>query len=161
PETVDVRFLMRRALQSDLVQGALDYVFLDCPPRLTTACINALTASDFVLIPVQVEAVSVRSVQHLLLRLRELREAKVVPNLEVLGLLANMVTAKVDAKGSQEAKLLVTAADAALLPNIWGQPVKIFDTKLLRGHQYGEATQELDNKRPLKLAIDYPSIHRL
>lgn len=156
----DVRFLMRNALHSAAVREKFDYVFLDCPPRLTTACISALTASDFVLIPVQAEAVSARSVQHLLIRLRELREAEVLADLRVLGLVANMVSSKVDEKGSHEAKLLEQVATAAGTPGIWGREVKVLGTKLLRVHHYAEATKELHANDPLKLAVEYPSIRR-
>ena len=156
PASPDVRFLMRQALHSEVVRRELGYVLIDCPPRLTTACINALTASDFVLIPIQPEAVSLRSVQHLLLRLKELQESGVLAHLQVLGLVANMVTPRSVAAGVNESKLLSTAAAAA--QNSWNQPVALFDTVLTRGYQYAEASRELADGKPLKLAVDYPSI---
>ena len=140
PTSTDVRFLMRRALHSDVVRARFDFVLFDCPPRLTTACINALTASDFLLIPVQPEAVSIRSVQHLLVRLKELRDAGVLTELRVLGLVASMVSLKTAERSSHETQLLEHAADAA--QHTWGQPVRAFKTKLVRDHKYAEATQE-------------------
>lgn len=160
PAAGDVRFLMRWALHADVVRERFDYILFDCPPRLSTGCLNALTASDYLLIPVQAETISIRSVQHLLTRLRELRQDEVLAHLRVLGMVANMISAKADDHQSQEGKLLENAATAARNPQIWGQPITLFQTKLIRTHYYAEATQELDNNRRLKLAIDYPSIRK-
>ena len=46
------------ALHSDEVGAEYDLILLDCPPRLTTACINALCCCDGVLIPVKPDNVS-------------------------------------------------------------------------------------------------------
>src|SRR5207253_2061743 len=83
PAKGDVRYLLRAALHSPAIQEQYDYVLIDCPPRLTTACVNALAASDFLLIPAQADQVSSRSVPHLLKRLKTLREAGVLPDLGV------------------------------------------------------------------------------
>src|SRR5262249_36257961 len=51
PDELDVRFRLRRALHSPEAKG-FGFCVIDCPPRLTTACVNALAASDYVIIPV-------------------------------------------------------------------------------------------------------------
>ncbi len=50
----------------DPVQEEYDYIFLDCGPSLGLLTINALTAADSVLIPVQCEVLSVYGLKHLL-----------------------------------------------------------------------------------------------
>ncbi len=45
----DVRFRLRQALHDRKI--SFDVILIDCPPRLTTASVNALAASDFVIIP--------------------------------------------------------------------------------------------------------------
>src|SRR5262245_41946837 len=70
----DIRLLLREALHAAEMSGKFDCVLLDCPPRLTTACINAVAASDYVLIPVVLDALSARSVPELLRSLQRLRE---------------------------------------------------------------------------------------
>lgn len=92
PSQVDVRLILRNALHSSLVREHFDFVLLDCPPRLSTACINALAASDFTIIPVMLDYTSAHSASHLLRKLHHLRTKDVLPELHVLGVLANRVT---------------------------------------------------------------------
>jgi cellulose biosynthesis protein BcsQ len=42
----DVRYRLRHALHSPQLREHYEIVLLDCPPRLTTCCVNALAASD-------------------------------------------------------------------------------------------------------------------
>jgi cellulose biosynthesis protein BcsQ len=70
----DVRLRLRAALHEEALKDkGYGYVLIDCPPRLSTACINALAASDFFLIPVLPDAVSARAVPNLLRTLTRLR----------------------------------------------------------------------------------------
>ena len=48
----DTRFLLRKALQQKRVTERFDIVLMDCPPLFNTCCVNALAASDYILIPV-------------------------------------------------------------------------------------------------------------
>ena len=62
----DVRYRLRRVLHDPSVSDLFDIILLDCPPRLTTGCVNALTSSDYVLIPVLPEDGSTDAVPRLL-----------------------------------------------------------------------------------------------
>jgi chromosome partitioning protein len=84
----DVRYLLRQILHTPKVQADFDIILLDCPPRLTTACINALTCCDHVLIPVLPDQTSAEAVPRLLSSLRELKP-RLFPQLSVLGMVAN------------------------------------------------------------------------
>jgi cellulose biosynthesis protein BcsQ len=90
----DIRFRMRNLLHSDLIQQRYDYIILDCPPRNTTASINALSASDYLMIPVLLDYTSTEAVPRLLStvrRIKDNREVPLCPELEVLGVVANRV----------------------------------------------------------------------
>jgi cellulose biosynthesis protein BcsQ len=46
-EASDIRLFLREALHDVNLQArGFDYVLIDCPPRLSTACVNALAACD-------------------------------------------------------------------------------------------------------------------
>lgn len=56
--------ILRRILSEDNIYG-YDYVLIDCLPSLSTLLINALTAADRVLIPVQTQKFSLDGLQAL------------------------------------------------------------------------------------------------
>ncbi len=90
----DIRYRLRSLFHSDLVQQRYDYIILDCPPRNTTASINALAASDYMLIPVLMDQTSANAVPRMLSTLRRLKNNKEVPlcpELQVMGVVANRV----------------------------------------------------------------------
>ncbi len=57
-------YLLRKALKK--VVHDFDYILIDCPPSLGILTINALAASDSVLIPMQCEFFSLEGLSHLL-----------------------------------------------------------------------------------------------
>ncbi len=65
-------FLLRRALKE--VIHEFDCILIDCPPSLGLLTINALTASDSVLIPMQCEFFSLEGLSHLLTSLDLVKE---------------------------------------------------------------------------------------
>jgi cellulose biosynthesis protein BcsQ len=86
----DVRFRLRSMLHDDKVQWDYDVILLDCPPRLTTACINALSAADFVLVPVLLDERSTEGAPRLLRWLQARRET-LFHGLRGVGVVANKV----------------------------------------------------------------------
>ncbi len=81
------------ALQNQLsvYQGdVFDYIIIDCPPALNMLTINALTASDRVLITLQTEFYAMEGLSQLMDTIRRVR-ANLNPHLEVEGILLTMV----------------------------------------------------------------------
>lgn len=85
-EFPDARFLFRDAFHKVEVLSEYDYIFFDCPPRLTTASINSLACSDFLLVPVILEQGSVKALPRTLAWLNRLPH---VAHARLLGVVAN------------------------------------------------------------------------
>jgi chromosome partitioning protein len=66
-----------------------DWIFIDCPPSLGLLTINALTASDAVVIPVQCEYMALEGLSRLMETL-ELVRRNLNPSLSVLGVVLTM-----------------------------------------------------------------------
>ena len=80
--------LLRNAL--DKVKGEYDYVLIDCPPSLGLLTLNALTAADGVLIPVQCEYYALEGLGQLMNTI-ELVKRHLNKGLKVFGTLLTMM----------------------------------------------------------------------
>ena len=80
-------FKLKEAL--DPVREQYDYILIDCPPSLGLLVVNALTAADSVLIPVQAEYFALEGVGQLI-SVIQLVQQDLNPNLQVLGALITM-----------------------------------------------------------------------
>ena len=65
-------------------ENAYDFVFIDCPPAFGMLTVNALTASDFVIIPLQAEFLPLKGVQSFMRSFETIRK-QLNPELKVLG----------------------------------------------------------------------------
>jgi chromosome partitioning protein len=75
------------------VVARYEYVLIDCPPSLNMLTLNALTAANAVLIPIQCEYYALEGLSALIETVQQVREA-VNPGLEVEGLLRTMFDAR-------------------------------------------------------------------
>ena len=117
-----------RALQKGLlpVRDRYDYVFIDTPPSLGLLTINALTASDGVIVPVQCEYLSLRGLVQLENTLSMIRE-NLNPNVEIWGILPTMYDART-----------IHAREAVeMLREHFGDLV--YDTRIRKTVRYAEA----------------------
>ncbi len=74
---------------TDSLKEGYDYIFIDCPPSISVLTVNALTAADSVIIPIQCEYYALEGLNQLL-RLVGLVRKKMNPELYVEGVLFTM-----------------------------------------------------------------------
>ena len=81
----------QQALKHQLAEVAddYDYILIDCPPSLSILTINALTAADSVLIPMQCEYYALEGLTSLLDTIKRVQQS-VNPDLQIEGLLRTM-----------------------------------------------------------------------
>ena len=103
-----------------------DYIFIDCPPSLGTLTINALTASDSVLIPIQCEYYALEGLSQMLETIQTVQEA-LNESLSIEGILFTMYDSR---------NLLSQDVVRAVKEHF---NVKIFDTIIPRNVRLAEA----------------------
>jgi len=114
------------ALRSALQVGAYRYIIIDCPPALGLLTINALSAADTILIPVQAEYYALEGLGQLLATIQRVKQA-LNPNLDLLGVVLTMF----DKRTSLSEQVM------AELKNHFGD--KLFKTMIPRNVRLAEA----------------------
>jgi len=71
------------------IRARCDYIIIDCPPSLGLLTINALVASDGLLIPIQCEYLALEGLTHLLNTIQIIK-SKLNPDLYIAGVLLSM-----------------------------------------------------------------------
>ena len=117
-----------RALQKALmpVRDRYDFILIDTPPSLGLLTINALTASDSVIVPVQCEYLSLRGLVQLETTLSMIRE-NLKPTVEIRGILPTMF----------DSRTLHGREAVEMLRENFGDLV--FETKIRKTIRYAEA----------------------
>jgi len=82
-------YRLRDALAAVRGAGAYDYVLIDCPPSLNLLTVNAMTAADAVLVPLQCEFFALEGLTQLLRTVEQVRGA-LNPGLEIQGVVLTM-----------------------------------------------------------------------
>lgn len=84
---VGMQFKLKRKLKG--MKKSFDYIFIDTPPSLGMLTINALTASDCVLIPIQTSYFAAEGVEKLNNTVKKIK-AELNPKLEIKGYVLTM-----------------------------------------------------------------------
>ncbi len=130
-----------------------DYIIIDTPPSLGLLTINALTASDAVLVPVQCEYYAMEGMADLL-RTVELVQQNLNPQLQILGILLTMYDARNNLSNQVATEIRSHFQDkvfGSVIPrNVrlseapsHGRPVILYDIRSVGAMRYLELTQEV------------------
>ena len=79
--------ILKNALKN--IKEKYDFIFMDCPPSLGLITINALTAADKILVPIQCEYYALEGLSQLINTIK-LVKANLNPNIEVEGVVLTM-----------------------------------------------------------------------
>ena len=120
----DNEFRMKTALEE--VQDDFDYILIDCPPSLGRLTVNALTASNGVIVPMQCEFYALEGLSQLMITVSRIKQ-NYNPDLTITGILITMYNSR----------LLLSMQVMAELKKHYSD--KLFDTPISRGVKLSEA----------------------
>ena len=108
-----------------------DFIILDCMPSLGMLTVNALAASDQLIVPVQAQYLSAKGLEQLLQTVNKVKR-QINPKLRIEGILLTMVDARTNnAKES-----------AGLIRETYGSRLKVFDVEIPRSVRAAEISAE-------------------
>lgn len=84
-------FILKDALKN--LKNDYDYVIIDCPPSLSMLTVNALSAADTVLVPIQCEFFALEGLSQLMHTINLIKQ-RLNPNLEIEGIVFTMYDAR-------------------------------------------------------------------
>lgn len=134
------------------VREAYDYIFIDCPPSLGLITINALNASDSVLVPIQCEYFALEGLSQLMASIRQIKRLY-NPTIEIEGILLTMYDGRLNLTGQVVSeikkyfsnKLYKTAIPRAVrlseAPS-YGQPIQYYDKRSKGAAAYNDLAKE-------------------
>ena len=153
-------FLLRdslRQLSMDVFE--FDYILIDCPPSLNILTVNALVASDSVLVPLQSEFFALEGLSQLMLSVRDVRETA-NPDLRIEGVVLTMYDSRNNLSQQVEQDARENLRDLVFKTVIprnvrlseapsFAMPVMAYDSGSKGSQAYRLLAQELNQKREL------------
>jgi chromosome partitioning protein len=142
---------LKNALQT--VKHRFDYIFIDCPPSLGIITLNALSAAQSVLIPIQCEFYALEGLGQLLNTIRIVQK-HLNKGLEIEGVLLTMYDARTNLSSQvmeEVKKYFQTKVYNTVIPrNIrlseapsHGQPIIVYDARSRGAECYNELAREV------------------
>ena len=143
--------ILRRALES--IRSDYDFILLDCPPSLGLLTLNALTASDSLLIPIQCEFYALEGLSQLLNTVRLVQRA-LNPQLAIEGVLLTMFDGRLNLARQVAAEAKEYFGDRVYKTSIprnvrlaeapsFGQPILRYDVLSNGAQSYLSLAEEL------------------
>lgn len=154
-ETEHRESVLKKALAP--VRDRYDYIFLDCPPSLGIITLNALTASDTVLVPIQCEYYALEGLSQLMSTIRLIKQ-RYNPILELEGVLLTMYDSRLNLTQQvvgEVKRFFPRKVFATTIPRTvrlseapsYGQPIQYFDRSSKGADAYDRLAQEFVSGR--------------
>lgn len=135
------------------IKDDYDYIFLDCPPSLGILTVNALNASDKILVPIQCEFYALEGLSQLINTVKLVRKS-LNPKLEVEGVVLTMYDGRTNLSNQvvEEVKAFFKnkVYDTIIPRNVrlseapsFGLPIIKYDPKCLGSEMYLDLAKEL------------------
>jgi len=138
-----------------------DYIFLDCPPSLGLLTVNALTAADSVLVPIQCEYYALEGLSQLIATINLIRD-HLNPDLAIKGVVLTMYDARTNLSAEVATEVrrhLGTAVFDTIVPRSvrlaeapsYGQPIAMYEPESRGADAYRNLAAEMLKRdgRPL------------
>ncbi len=136
-----------------LVKDAYDYIFIDCPPSLGILTVNALVASDGVIVPMQCEYYSLEGLSQLMTTIRTCKRLYNA-DLQILGILITMYNGRLNLSMQVMAELKKYYAGKlfknTILRNVrlseapsYGMPIIYYDKHCKGSEAYFAVSEEI------------------
>jgi chromosome partitioning protein len=135
------------------LRGEYDYIILDCPPSLGMLTINALTAADSVIIPLQTEYLALEGLTSLISAIRLVQD-NLNPGLRIEGVLLTMFDARLNLSqqvADEARKFFAERVYKTVIPRSvrlseapsFGKPIVLYDPHSTGAEKYRELAQEV------------------
>ncbi len=144
----------------DKIKDSYDYITIDCPPSLNLLTLNAFTASDAVIIPIQCEFFALEGLSQLMNTIRLVKK-RLNPELMIDGVVLTMRDSRSNL-GRQVAEEIEkffkeTLFKTSIPRNIrlaespsYGEPIYLYDKHCLGSKAYKQLTEEYFERNNIK-----------
>lgn len=137
------------------IKASFDYIILDCPPSLSLLTINAMTAADSLLIPLQCEFYALEGLGQLLQTVKRIKRG-LNPSLKIAGILLTMFDTRTNLShqvAENAAKYFKALLFKTIIPrNVrlgeapsFGKPILLYDATSVGAASYFDLAKEIMN----------------
>lgn len=127
--------ILKKAIEE--IKDSYDYIIIDCPPSLGLLAINALTASDDIIIPIQGEYYALEGLSQLIDTINIIKK-KINPNIQILGVVLTMFNMR-----TQLSKQVKDEVDKYFGKSVFNTIIPR-NVKLAEAPSYGQAICDYD-----------------
>lgn len=137
----------------DMIKNNYDYIIIDCPPSLNLLTINAMTAADSVIVPIQCEYYALEGLSQLIHTIDLIKE-RLNPKLEIEGVVFTMYDARTNLSlqvvENVKENLDTTIYKTIIPRNVrlaeapsHGKPINVYDPRSTGAESYRLLAQEV------------------